>query len=443
MKKSAFFDNEKTASYKPSRFNVRSRSKDDKFVLYNSYYGTMLTIPPSKETQVKEALHPKVGIKDKEDPYMRNLIDGGFFVPKDTNEFKRAELLHRYDTHKSDTLHLIIMPTEDCNFRCIYCYENFARGKMELSIREGLKTFVEKKCQEIRALDVHWFGGEPLFAADVIEELTESFKASCEKHHVAYKAAMTTNGYMLDKNMFEKMIKAEVRRYQITLDGTAETHNQRRILAEGGSTFDTIFENLKEVHQTNERFSIQIRVNFDQGNYGKIPQLVDDIKLNFNSDPRYDISFHRIGQWGGPNDDQLEVCEHKEAYELFSMADEKGFQLGFLRQLLKPGASVCYAASPYSFVIGANGTIYKCTVALDDERNKVGQLHENGSMSINEEKFLLWVTSGEEADRTCQNCFYRPSCQGNACPMERIQDGVRPCPPHKVNIKKVLETLSV
>ncbi|PJJ00771.1 hypothetical protein BX264_1060 [Streptomyces sp. 2333.5] len=28
------------------------------------------------------------------------------------------------------TLHLIILPTEQCNFRCTYCYEDFSVGRM-------------------------------------------------------------------------------------------------------------------------------------------------------------------------------------------------------------------------------------------------------------------------------------------------------------------------
>ena len=27
-------------------------------------------------------------------------------------------------------LELIVMPTEQCNFRCIYCYEDFRMGRM-------------------------------------------------------------------------------------------------------------------------------------------------------------------------------------------------------------------------------------------------------------------------------------------------------------------------
>lgn len=39
---------------------------------------------------------------------------------------------------------------------------------------------------------------------------------------------MTTNGYLLDKDKFEQLMEYEVRSFQITLDGTAETHDRYR-----------------------------------------------------------------------------------------------------------------------------------------------------------------------------------------------------------------------
>ncbi|MBP3041922.1 SPASM domain-containing protein, partial [Bacillaceae bacterium Marseille-Q3522] len=90
-------------------------------------------------------------------------------------------------------------------------------------------------------------------------------------------------------------------------------------------------------------------------------------------------------------------------------------------------------------VIGSDGTIYKCTVALDSDFNKVGQLLEDGSMKLNSDLMALWITSDETADESCQKCFFRPSCQGAACPKIRIEKGKKPCPPDKIHIKDVMK----
>src|SRR3712207_7092344 len=38
------------------------------------------------------------------------------------------------------TLFRSLLASEDCNFRCTYCYEDFARGTMQPEVREGIKA---------------------------------------------------------------------------------------------------------------------------------------------------------------------------------------------------------------------------------------------------------------------------------------------------------------
>jgi len=41
---------------------------------------------------------------------------------------------------RTDRLQLILLPTEQCNFRCTYCYEDFAIGRMSDAVVAGVKT---------------------------------------------------------------------------------------------------------------------------------------------------------------------------------------------------------------------------------------------------------------------------------------------------------------
>lgn len=60
-------------------------------------------------------------------------------------------------------------------------------------------------------------------------------------------------------------------------------------------------------------------------------------------------------------------------------------------------------------------------------------------MIIYEDRLSLWLTGGANEDPSCTKCFFRPSCQGNACPLERIEANKTPCPPIKKNLKKYLD----
>src|ERR1700730_19053298 len=106
--------------------------------------------------------------------------------------------------------------------------------------------------------------------------------------------------------------------------------------------------------------------------------FIDSLGEEFASDGRFFFDFHPVGKWGGPNDSKLSVCGVGEgkyfSLEFARKAAQTGCDLMAIRERLKPFGSRCYAADPHSFVIGSDGTVYKCTVAFEDPHNQVGRL---------------------------------------------------------------------
>src|SRR2546426_838955 len=74
---------------------------------------------------------------------------------------------------RNDHLHLILFPTEQCNFRCTYCYEDFAIGRMTAATVASIKRLIDRRLRGLRSLVVSWFGGEPLLARAVVEEISQ------------------------------------------------------------------------------------------------------------------------------------------------------------------------------------------------------------------------------------------------------------------------------
>lgn len=345
------------------------------------------------------------------------------------------------DRYRNNTLHLIILPTEDCNFRCVYCYELFKHKKMSPTIRKRVKLFVERRAPELKSLHVSWFGGEPLEAIDVIEELSHSF----QQHSLNFSASITTNGYNLVPSVARLILDLHIDHFQITLDGPPQEHNKRRKHLTGRGTFERIFQNLLDLKALSDPYMVLIRVNVDRENMRFMPEFVDFLAKNFSDDHRFSICFRAISRWGGPNDSTLPICSDKDRHliSLHELAANKGLRVNLFYYLLQPGGYVCYAAWPYSLVIRADGRINKCTVSLEDEINQVGRILPNGDLILDGEKFSLWTTSDESQDKVCQKCFLRPVCQGSSCPLRRIRSGERPCPPEKPSIRRVLSILSV
>ncbi|MGG3469064.1 radical SAM protein [Neobacillus pocheonensis] len=317
---------------------------------------------------------------------------------------------------------------------------------MNRNIINGLKAFVQDKASSLTGLHISWFGGEPLISLDVIEELSESFLAIAKENQIQYSCDLVTNGYLLTTEVFERLISWNINQFMITIDGIGEVHDRRRHLTGGGKTFDKILDNLMAIKDVPGSFNVTIRTNFDEDNLQATSELIRFLKDHFADDERFGIMFRPVGQWGGKNDDDIPVCSrtmaNQKIWELSDEAITQGFSMSsMITDSLMPSASVCYSAKPHSLVVGSDGQLYKCTLSLNEEFNKVGKIHEDGNLELDYDKIANWVTSGEETDTGCQSCFYRPACQGNHCPLYRMRTGERPCPYEKRNIKKVLNLI--
>jgi uncharacterized protein len=417
--------------WKASRYNLRTTSEDGSYVLWNSYTGAICVFKPQQRPGVQALL--KEGYTGEPKGVVKYLTDNGFMVPKGINEYRKLQLSFGQTHYRQDLFELILLASEDCNFRCNYCYEDFARGTMLPSVREGIKKMVARRAPHLRQLTIGWFGGEPLYGFQAIEDLAPFFTEIVEKHSLRYISHMTTNGYLLTPDIAEKLLAWNVLHYQITVDGMREQHDKKRPARDGSGTFDQIISNLIELKKRPEYFRVRVRVNYDRENHPYLEELLLLLQKEFGGDDRFTVAFHGVGKWGGPNDKDLAVCGVEEVKvvkeQLRKSAMDKGFRpMGTLRDLNAFGKNVCYAARPYNFVVGADGKLMKCTIELDkNDRNIVGQLTPDGDMIMNVDNLALWVEPAFENDSGCQKCAILPTCQGISCPLIRIEHNKSPC----------------
>jgi uncharacterized protein len=431
----------------PSRYTVRATTDDGRLIVWNTLNGAMSLFEPEQTASVKELLR-KPGTDGKVEGMLKYLVDRGFMVKDGTNEYRKIQLSFGHQHYRKDVLQLILLASEDCNFRCAYCYEDFARGTMQPAVRAGVKKLVEKRIQGLRQLHINWFGGEPLYGFAAIEELAPFFVKICAESSVKLRSNMTTNAYLLTPEVAEKLLAWQVARFQITLDGRPEDHDRSRPTRNGQGSFWTIIENLKALSRRPEDFEVVLRVNFDRNNHPHMTELMDIVKRELGGDPRFYMRFHSVGRWGGENDDQLDVCGPDEAaqirYDLKQEARKRGISIGKgLKDVSGFGNDACYAARPFNFIVGASGKLMKCTVALDkDDANVVGRLTENGDLEVDRDKLALWTEPAFESDSKCKKCVILPACQGLHCPLVRMEENRSPCSPVRRNLKQALRETS-
>lgn len=432
----------------PSRYNIRAVAQDGRLVLWNSYRGTMSVFRADQRSTIEDLLSQK-GFEAPQTGIVKYLHNRGFLVREGTDEYRRIQLGFGQQHYRTDLLQLILLASEDCNFRCQYCYEDFARGTMQSWVRSGIKKLVQKRAQVLRSLSISWFGGEPLYGFQAIEDLAPFFLEIAAEHSLSYSSTMTTNGYLLTPEIAEKLLSWKINSFQITIDGPPEYHDCSRPARDGSGTFSTIMENLKSLKQRSASFIVGVRFNYDSNNYLAAGRFLDILEREFRDDPRFKLRFRAVGQWGGPNDEQLQVCGADETarieLEMKAEARKRGLSLtDEIRDVKGMGAQVCYAARPYNFIVGASGKLMKCTIDLDkQDRNVIGYITEEGELEIDRDKFALWTEPAFEKDSKCQKCVVLPACQGTFCPLIRIESGASPCTPLRLGAKReLMETVN-
>lgn len=308
---------------------------------------------------------------------------------------KQATAMQRvvHSSMSNQNLHLIVLPTEGCNFRCTYCYEEFRLSRMKREVREGLARFIQKRASNLKRLNLSWFGGEPLLAYDIILDLLHTVeRVRAEKPDLEFVSEMTTNGYNLTVERFQELLGLGVTRYQISLDGPQAEHDKRRVKANGEGTFEQIWNNLLSFREIEGDFEVVLRLHVDRDNLFQIPSVIREIAENFGGDSRFKLFIRPISKLGGQNDEKLPILEGEDIDAAMNSMKKLAKELNVsLFGQDDEGPTVCYATRANSFVVRSDGRLNKCTVALEKEENQVGRILPDGTLKIERDLMVRWM----------------------------------------------------
>lgn len=319
----------------------------------------------------------------------------------------------------SSTLHLILLPTEQCNFRCTYCYETFENRKMGPKVVAGVKAMIDHRGPELDTLELGWFGGEPLLALDIIEDISRHAIERSRSDGFAFSASATTNGYFLDPETFRRCLDSRISGYQISVDGDEALHDKTRMLASGQGTFRRIWSNLLQMKAVDAEFVVVLRLHYCLENYKELARFGRTVREEFGDDKRFSVMFKAVERLGGPNDASISKMSHAQRDEI---EDYLADQSGISNRYEIPKKYVCYAGKGNSLVIRSTGGIAKCTVALNSDFNDIGRLQPDGFIDVDQSRFRRWMAPVLEARWDDAQCPV--GSVGKAAALDRVADRV-------------------
>jgi uncharacterized protein len=305
----------------------------------------------------------------------------------------------------TDRLHLILMPTEACNLRCTYCYEDFRLGRMPEAVVAGVERLMERRAPGLAWMDVSWFGGEPLAAPDIVLRLLRHAAGLARDHRdLAIRSDITTNAWFLTPGLFGQLHELGVTRYQVSFDGPAAAHDAKRVRKGGGGTFERLWGHIRAMKATDREFTVLLRLHVAADNRDSLPDFLDLVRRELEGDPRFRLFPKPLARWGGPADGTLPVLDREEGMRAVAALRERARAMGIPLAEPEPGPGVCYAARANSVVVRSDGRINKCTIALEAPENQVGRLDPDGRIVFDAGRLKAWMRgldSGESGELAC------------------------------------------
>lgn len=406
--------------YKISRYNYYV-NHNGKVIYFNSLKGGMFSVFAEEHKKMTLLFEDLIMFQIQYNSVFKKMIDMGFIVPENINELDIIRLKNKSEVFVNKRYKLFILPTLECNFNCWYCYEKHKMGYMDLKMIEAVKSHIFHMIvnEKISALDLSWYGGEPLlYFEEILYPISLYAKQLCEEYNILFTNWITTNGYLLDKKIIEKINNIQLFSYQITIDGNRDKHDKVRNV-KGLPSFDKIINNIILLCENLSYVHITLRLNYDNSTLRSqyLSDIFEMIPLSCRS--KIDLTFQRVWQ----TQDQVSSTTSSTVNDLKQTCKKMSYRNVDISGKFKMNKCVrCYADRYYTSVLNFDGKIYKCTSENFDGTNSIGQLNHDGKI-VNKDYDLLTKMFGRAnfENEKCLNCKHLPICLG-PCMKRKLAD---------------------
>lgn len=312
---------------------------------------------------------------------------------------------------RSQPVNVMAVTTNTCNFACSYCFQADS-GMRRLNDRHLSSSEAESILAQMQTLargpgigQFELIGGEPLLPRlrDVVTRLVLGAES------LAVPVRVTTNGFFLDE-FAELLGGGRITEVQISLDGSPDYHNARRIPLSGQPTFDRILSNIKLALERSVR--VQVRSNVDRRNVDSLPQLFDILNAEgILSHPL--AEFHAVAVQPDPFSAERGVGQHymsqKEVQQCVAKAGApsdhhamaRGLTSGIRGIIESIFVDACGAPSR-NYYFAPGGEIYNCHELIGRPDKAVGSFTREKLRELPVR--VLWRARTVDQLENCRTC---------------------------------------
>ena len=374
---------------------------EDKFLLYAPWNSFLAFVnqPAAKEVQ-------------------RNLLN-----TKSNSEFVKTlrapcDILPSPNEGALNPLFLGIIPTRDCNANCRYC--DFVAPKpnnpvMNLSLaRDAINDYLllRKASGETRA-EVHFFGGEPFYAEDVVIFSVDYATLRAEELGLQVRFEVTTNGVY--RPSLSKWIAEHIDSVVLSLDGPRDIQDTQRPTRNGKSGFNLVFNTAKQISQGDAE--LILRACITQQTVNRMEEIAQWFRDEFCPSS---VCFETMTPSDQSVKAKLEPPDPWEFAENFYRASQYLADYGIEAKYAAAEIGACRVSfcplGKDALIISPDGAIDACYLLRERWEKKgldlrLGQM-DNGKINIYPDVITHVRSLNVDRRPLCANCFCRYHCAG-------------------------------
>ncbi|MCX6236459.1 MAG: radical SAM protein [Bacteroidia bacterium] len=415
---------------KYSEQNILSKVKDsENHFIVNLLTGNADILDPQEAEKLK--LIRNGGEADPE--FMSEMEEKGYIADSTTEKrLFRAKYYNALDDREHEEVQLFFILNYSCNFGCTYCYQDEYTNSGSVQGFALTDAFFQYLLKEfaIRKKYITVFGGEPLLNT---RHQKEQIAYLLQKANEAQlEVCFVTNGYTLEEYI-DTLKTGKIREIQITIDGTASVHDNRRTLKGGGKTFEKIVKGVDAC--LDNGLAVNLRMVIDKENIDNLPEFTQfAIDKGWTSHPLFktqigrnyelhhcqaapDKLFSRISLYEKLFDlirQYPHIQEfYKPAYSISKYLSENG-------KLPDPLFDACPACKT-EWAFDYTGKIYSCTATVGKADEALGTFYP--VISRNNELINQWEKRDVTTISECKTCSVQLACGGGCGSVAKNKNG--------------------
>lgn len=264
---------------KVSKYNITINNLEEEGygIVYNTLSRRYVLYDKYKEKLLIDTLDNinKSECSAEETEMIEKALKAGLVVKDIDEEVDKINLNEHNKGYNEEHLKLMLSPITDSKFKCIYCYRNNIKRKVEVESERNILKIIDNVIKDIKLVNVVWILNDFLIEFDRLLSISDKIRHICRRNNFEYKEEIISSGYSFSDKVIRKIKAMNISRLQISIKGTEKMYDEGSPILNEGESFRNIYENILKLLKN--RMPIILRCNIDNRNYGNVLILLETI----------------------------------------------------------------------------------------------------------------------------------------------------------------------